>query len=357
MKKSIIALLALGAMVTSCHNGEKEFPDYVYQTIYFARQTPVRTITLGDDGDYNTDLDNLHQFEIKAVIGGVNTNKKERRAEYVIDNAMVEGLTFGNGTEVKAMPASYYTLIEDKIVIKKGEVLGGLKVQLTDAYFADPASVKATYVIPVVLTSGTDSILQGKPKDGITNPNRLRAADWATLPQDYVLYAVKYKNPYHGVWLSKGTDQVTNAGQASTVNRQTDLWEKASLRQLSTVSLTKSLYSFSHDVTVTNADGSKGEKKLTCELIVNIDDNGNATVTTETPGCTATGSGKWEYKAEKKAWGDKDRDRLTLNYEYAIEYTVDEQAGTKAVYKVATSETMVMRDRQNKLEEFTFTLK
>lgn len=38
--------LALG--FASCENGDKEFDDYDYQTVYFAQQNPIRTITLGE---------------------------------------------------------------------------------------------------------------------------------------------------------------------------------------------------------------------------------------------------------------------------------------------------------------------
>ena len=35
--------------LNSCHNQDVEFPDYKYSAVYFAYQTPVRTIVLGDD--------------------------------------------------------------------------------------------------------------------------------------------------------------------------------------------------------------------------------------------------------------------------------------------------------------------
>lgn len=356
MKKSILALLAVGALFTGC-NEKIDFPEYKYQTIYFARQTPVRTITLGDDGDYNTDLDNAHCFELKATLGGINENRRDRSAKIVVDPSLAAGITYADGSEVKVLPESYYTLSSTDISIPKGQVLGGVKVQLTDAFFADPASVGVTYVLPVRLTEGSDSILCGTAKDGLTNPYRLNATDWAVAPKDYVLYAVKYKNPFHGVWLSKGTDVVEHLGKTVTNERKPEFWEKATLRELATKSLTKSVYTFAHTVPVINADGSAGETTLKCEMIVDIAADGTATVTTATPGCTASGSGKWVRKGEPKAWGDKDRDRLALNYTYAINYTVNAATGEKATYKVSSDEVLVMRDRQNKLEDFTYVLK
>ncbi len=39
-----------------------------------------------------------------------------------------------------------------------------------------------------------------------------------------------------------------------------------------------------------------------------------ATVSSDTEGMTATGTGKFVEKGAKLAWGNKDRDILTLNY-------------------------------------------
>ena len=55
---------------SSCENGDKEFDDYDYQTVYFAQQTPIRTITLGTDDDFPNDLDNAHECQLQVVVGG-----------------------------------------------------------------------------------------------------------------------------------------------------------------------------------------------------------------------------------------------------------------------------------------------
>lgn len=357
MKKSIFVAATLGFVLAGCHNSNIEFDDFDYQTIYFSTQTPVRSITLGDDGDFNNDMDNAHAFEIKACLGGVNVNGKERTADFVVDNSLCDGITFSDGRPVLAMPANYYTLSSSKMVIPVGNVIGGVKVQLTDAYFADPLSTEVNYVVPLVLIGSNDSILCGKVKDGVENPSRLNRDHWSTLPKDYVLYAVKYKNPYHGCWLSKGSDVVENNGTTTTNDRNVALWEKAGLRYLTSASLTRAVYAFKHIIPVVDADGKTGEKTLTIKLNLDIAANGDVTVSTDSEGCTATGSGKWTRKGEPKAWGDKDRDLLKLNYTYAIDYVYNAATGQKATYKVTTDESLVMRDRQNKSEEFSYTLK
>lgn len=359
MKKSIFSLIALGAVLTGCQNSDNDFPDYDYQTIYFATQTPVRTITLGDETYADNDLDNEHAFMVKATVGGINKNRKDRTATFRIEESLCDQILFSDGSPVKALPESYYTITTDRLTIKKGEAVGGFRVDLTDAFFADPEAVGVTYVLPVLLVSSNDSILSGKAKDGVVDPNRLNNNDWVTScePKDYVLYAVTYKNPYHGCWLSQGTDQVNNNGNVSSNERKPGLWENATLRYLKTKSLTRSVYTHEFDVPVTMADGVKGETHLTCDLLIDIDSNGKATVSTETPGCTASGSGTWTRLGAKKAWGDADRDDLKLNYKFRIEYVVDEATGEKGYYEVSSDEELVMRDRQNKFETFSYILK
>ena len=206
MKKVLFILLTLTCgMFSSCENGDWEFPDYEYQTVYFAYQSPIRTITLGEDF-YDTTLDNLHQCQIMATMGGVYSNKKNVEIGIAVDNSICDNLNFDNGNPVKAMPSSYYTLSGDKITIKKGEILGGVTVQLTDAFFADPEAVNTNYVIPVKMTSvnGADSILSGIP---LTSDARYGVAeDWEVLPKNYILYAVKYINQYDAVYLRRGVD-------------------------------------------------------------------------------------------------------------------------------------------------------
>lgn len=357
MKKLIFPIIALGAVFTGCENSDVDFPDYDYQTIAFARQSPVRTITLGEEMYSDNTIDNEHAFEVMAVLGGVNENRKDHSAKFVIDNSLCDEVVFDDGREIKALPQEYYNIFTDKIVIKKGKVLGGFRVELTDAFFADPAATEVNYVLPVRLTESADSILEGKAKADIKNPNRLNKDDWSIVPQDYVLYAVKYKNPYHGCWVSKGIDKITHNGEVTTNNRQAQYWEKATLRYLTTKSIDKAVYSYTHAVPTVDVNGDRSEKNITCDLILSIADNGAVTVTTETPDCTASGQGQWTSKGEPKAFADEDRDRLQLKYTYTISYVKNDQTGELGTYTAEIEEVMCLRDRQNKLEEFSFKMK
>ena len=163
MKKKLIYLSSvLAAMLfTACENGDWSFPDYDHTAVYFAYQYPIRTITLGEENPNVTDntLDNKHQCQIMATMGGVYSNGRDIKIDIKVDNSLVDGegkfklVSTGEveGTIV-AMPSSHYTLSSNQIVIPSGKISGGVTVQLTDAYFADPLSAKLTYVIPVVMT-------------------------------------------------------------------------------------------------------------------------------------------------------------------------------------------------------------
>lgn len=360
MKKSIFSIFALGLLFAGCHNGNIEHPDFDYQTISFAYPNPVRTITLGYEADVDNTNDNLHKFMIKAVLGGVNENRADHEVTFRIADELCENLYFENGEPVLPMPASYYTIATDKMVIKKGEVLGGVEVQLTDEYFKDPKSVDVNYVVPVLLVNSNDSILQGKAKDGVANPSRLNPDDWSIMPKDFTLYAVKYKNKFAGCWLSQGVDEIDDNGEKSTDDRTVQYWEKVTeqnMRYLTTKSLNQVVLAKSFDMPIINKKGKNDEEHIECNLILNIDDNGNVTISCENPDVQISGSGTWKELGEPKAFGDRDRDLMTLDYTIRFEYMKHVPKKTMAYYEIKSQERLVLRDRQNKQEWFNYELK
>lgn len=308
MKKILFILLAItGCVFTSCENQEWEFPDFEYTTVYFAYQTPVRTITFGEDV-WDTSLDNQGQCQIMATIGGVYSNDKDRTISIQVDNSIVDDITFADGSEIKAMPSEYYTLSDNnKIVIPKGKLLGGVTVQLTDAFFADPEATSGKYVIPVRMTDvqGADSILAGVPL--VENPRLAVAGDWDVQPKNYVLYAVKYISQYDSWYLRTGTDVYSDA--RGTVNREYDYIEHAQqVKAFSTLDKNSILWDFE----VADASGYARN----AQLQLDFSESGAVTLTSLGTGNAATGSGSGQYTVlgEKNSWGGKDRDVMTLNY-------------------------------------------
>ena len=306
MKKILFILLAItGCVFTSCENQDWEFPDFEYTTVYFAYQTPVRTITFGEDV-WDTSLDNQGQCQIMATIGGVYSNDKDRTISIQVDNSIVDDITFADGSEIKAMPSNYYTLSDNnKIVIPKGKLLGGVTVQLTDAFFADPEATTGKYVIPVRMTDvqGADSILSGAPL--VENPRLAVAGDWDVQPKNYVLYAVKYISQYDSWYLRAGTDVYSDA--RGTVERKFDYIEHAQqVKTFSTIDKNTILWDFE----LKDADGIERE----CDLKLAFDASGNVTISSLSEGITASGNGTYAVLGEKNSWGGKDRDVMNLNY-------------------------------------------
>lgn len=360
MKKLIYAaILGLPIALASCENQEQVFPDFDYQTIYFANQSPLQCITLGEDGEFDVTMDNDHRFIIYATVGGVNTNKDNRWVDYVIDNTLVDRVTFDDGSEVKALPSNYYQILSDakRIYINKGHVIGGIEIQLTDAFFNDPEAVKCTYVVPVRLTEASDSILSGEAKDGIDSPDILNEQDWNVLPKNYTLYGIKFKNKWHGTWLSRGTVETDNNGEKSTTTHQNEYWENEEIHYLTSKGLNSCYYAMTQPVQVTDANGVLAEEILNCNVILNIDDSGNVTCTTDTEGCTVTGSGKYTYHGAGKAWGVLERDLIDLDFTYTIPYVLNYKTGETANVTVHVVEKLVARDRQSKFETFTVVMK
>jgi hypothetical protein len=312
MKKFLIPALLI-AVLASC-NKEKEFPDYDYQTVYFAYKYPVRTVTLGEDIFY-TQLDNLHRVKIMATTGGVYSSKKDVTIGIAVDNSLVNTpQIFKGGGDILLMPNNYYSLASNNIVIPTGSLTGGVEVQLTDAFFNDPQSIKNTYVIPVRMSSKTnaDSILAGK---------------------DFMLYAVKYVNPWHGNYLRRGKDVITGSVNQTNI-RHKQYVENDEVNKLST----RAMKVVEFPVVYKDQNGVN----INCTLLLTFDDAGKCTVSSGTSNITATGSGSFVKDGEKNSWGSKDRDAIYLNYQVNM-----------TGMQVASTDTLVLRDRAVTMETFT----
>ncbi|MBB3188123.1 DUF5627 domain-containing protein [Microbacter margulisiae] len=337
--KNIFFVFVIGIFVlVSCQNQPISFPNYKYSTVYFAYQSPVRTLILGTDNQYDNSLDTAHQCEIYATMGGVYSNSTDRILDVVVDNTLCNHLTFddANGNPVLPMPSSYYKFLSNnmQIVIPKGSIMGGIKVQLTDAFFADSLSIQNTYVIPLRITkvANADSILSGEALEGVTNPNPFVAGDWQTLPKNYVLYCIKYRNPWDASYLRRGIEQ----GSDTTVVYHEPYVEYDQVvsegTNVATVSMHKLLISL-------NAI-KKGNVDVPFQLLLTFDNNNNCTITNPANASyTVTGTGQYVKNGDE--WGNEKRDVLHLKYSVtfgALTHTM--------------TDTLVMRDRNESAETF-----
>jgi hypothetical protein len=338
MKKIILVLFVALAMLSAC-NKDWSFPDYKYTTVYFPYQYPVRTLVLGED-IYDNTLDNQHKFKIMATMGGVYENKKDVTLNLVVDTMLTQRLKFetATGDNVIALPANYYYLPKNyQIVIPSGSVMGGIEVQLTDAFFQDPRSVKNTFVIPFRITSVTnaDSVLRGK--SDLPSPDRRKAGDWTTAPKDFVLYAIKYINPYHGSYLRRGVDVVQGAN-GNTALDTTIAYHQPYVEKDQVVSMVTRMLDENAVTLTTRNKGSNLDVPF--QLILKFDNQGNCTITNPASTTyTITGSGAFVKKGDM--WGNEPRDVLRLQYQ------VNFGATTHTI-----KDTLVMRDRNVKMETF-----
>lgn len=344
-KKLIYLSSALAAMLLgACENGSWEFDNYKYSTVYFGSQTPIRTITLGEENPKVTDntMDNQHQCQIVATYAGVYSNDRDVKISITVDNSLAVGKFKVQSTgevvgDIVAMPSSYYTLSSNEIVIPSGKVIGGVTVQLTDDYFNNPLSAKLTYVIPVVMTrvEGADSILCGKPQDGVTNPTRTNSDDWSVLPKDYVLYAVKYISPYQANYLRRGVDNYSGAKTGQEI-RHAAYVEKDEVLQNQFTTL--GINSVEWARPAKDADGNN----VDCRLKLDFDASGKCTISSNSANVTASGSGQFVSKGDKNSWGGEDRSVLYLDY--TVNYSG---------IQCATKDTLVVRDRGVDSDWFT----
>ena len=364
LKKYIygVALGAFSLALASCYNADKDFPDFEGgTTAYFAYQYPVRTLILGND-IYDNTLDNEHKCRIWSTMGGAYGGR-DATVDVVVDETLCNDLYFtdegGNAAApVLPMPKDYYQLLSNAIPYK-GEPRGYVEVQFTDAFFNDPLAIGNTYVIPLRMTkvAGIDSILVGKAREGLT-PARTNSGDWEILPKDYVLYCVKYMNPWQGKYIRRGVDNVTEKGNTTTVVRKDFSLVNSDLEHytenpvnqndevcgITTKNMTQAIFPVAF-----KTSGAS----ISCNLILTF--NGNqCTISTEDADVTVTGSGEFIEKGTEKAeykdyqWGSMNgqpvqRDILRLAYEVDF---------TKNNIQVSTADTLVVQTRESNQKVF-----
>ena len=366
LKKYIygVALGALSLTYVSCYNADKEFPDYEGgTTAYFAYQFPVRTLILGND-IYDNTLDNAHKCQIWSTMGGAYGGRNAF-IDIAVDETLCDNLWFvdegGNpSAPVLPMPTSYYQLLSN-VIPYNGDPRGYVEVQFTDAFFNDPKAIANTYVIPLVMKNakGIDHILTGKPREGLS-PSRTNSEDWEVLPKDYVLYCVKYMNPWQGKYIRRGVDKVTEKGVTNTVVRKdfslvnTDVehYKENPVNQNDEVCgiTTKNMSQANFKVSFKRGSG---DASISCNLILTFNGN-NCTISTDDEDVTATGSGEFITKGTERPeykdyqWGSNNgepvqRDILRLAYEVKF---------NKMDIQVSTNDTLVVQTRESNKKEF-----
>jgi hypothetical protein len=288
-------------------------------------------------------------------MGGVYENKKERSVFFVVDESLCEDALFPNADTIRLLPSNYYQLSDpEKIVIPVGDDKAGVEVQLTEAFFNDPWSIKNTYVLPLRLTGviDLDSLLQGK---STTNQaDRRIAGHWTAAPKDFTMFAVKFINPYDGTYLHYGTCEVFDPSGKYMESRtysakyveQNELW-RLMTQSRSEVAVSGN---FKSDIIPKLQDPSLPPlPPLQLRLKFTSDDylapkGVDCTIEAmEGSPYTITGNGK--YTTDTEEYGGKKRDAISLKY--TIKYMG---------YSYTATDVLVYRNRNVNLETYTPTI-
>jgi hypothetical protein len=318
---------------TSCQNEDQEFDNYKYNAVYFPYQYPVRTLELGEDTEVDTSDDNLLKFSFGCTLAGMYSNDANRTVVYTIDNTLTDSLYTSTGVQLLPLPRKYYTISnEGTITVPKGSMQGYATVQLTDEFLNDPLAVTTKYVIPVrIVKADVDTILSGKAL--VANADPRVASNWSTSPKNFMIYGIKYVNPWAASYLLRGAD-VYGANTVTYTNKYVERCDVVSLSTLDRNSV-------NYVIKVRQIAGAASPGNLS--MILTFDANGACKVTSDsTSYAVVTGSG--EFVKGGDSFGGKARNVLRLAYSY-----VDSKTNEKHNVK----DTLVVRDRNIKIETFS----
>lgn len=221
--KKIIAVLIMIVALSACY--EDYILDFEYDGIYFPYQLDVRTFVVGEGMKIN----------FGVALGGVRDNVRDRVVNYQMDNSLISEQTLqqmqgssatyiktamAQVSELKLMPAGYYTLSDNaKIVIKKDEYTGVVTVKPDSAKFlSDPAAINPVYALGMRITSAdADTVIETK---------------------DYAVVAFKYESKLFGNYWHGGV--TIEKDQAGAVVEETKYYTtipspEAKIWQLTTV--------------------------------------------------------------------------------------------------------------------------
>lgn len=186
--KKILAFLFLVTTLTACYDDYVK--DYEFDGICFPYQIDARTFVVGEG----------MEIQVGVVLSGVFDNGRDRTVSYHIDNSLINAETltamqagakyikdaFATVTELKLLPADYYTVTDNsKMVIKKGQHSGTITIRPDSAKFLSNAeTLAATYALPFRITSAD--------------------ADTVLVLKNYVVIGLKYENMLFGNYIHGG---------------------------------------------------------------------------------------------------------------------------------------------------------
>ena len=322
--------------MTGCEQKLPEFADYDYTAVYFSLQYPLRTLSMGEETTYDNSLEKELIFHIAPNIGGMYENLESWTVDFIIDESLAANINNNNGDTLLPLPASYYTINPaNQVTIPPGSFKGLIEFQLSEAFLDDPLAYENHYVIPLRITgTSADSILRGKsalPSDSVAD--RRIAGNWEIPPKDFILYGIKYVNPYHGTYLHRGRDIIydINSNPVDTnIYRQLYLVDNE-LWDLKT-----------RGMNVLHTDGIANLRGDAYAMELTISESGDIQLDSIS-GSAFLPTGSGSYVKGGSEWGGKPRDVIYLSYSFS--------QGDTLFHEV--NDTLVFRNRGIKFETFT----
>lgn len=185
----------LSIATVSCY--EDYIKDFDYSAVYFAFQTDVRTLIVGEG----------MQVKVGVALGGVSENTMNRNVTFGVDNSLVtpeilakmkSGASYISSsvagvTTLLPLPANYYTLSNNTNMVVEAGQHNGYVIFKPDsaAFLSDAATLKATYALPLkILNADADTILESKR---------------------YTVVGIKYENMLFGNYYHGGVTTIKNA--------------------------------------------------------------------------------------------------------------------------------------------------
>jgi len=234
---------------------------------------------------------------------------------------------------------------------------------------------------------GIDHILTGTPRDDIDfMPSRTNTEYWRVLAKDYVLYCVKYMNPWQAKYIRRGVDNITENDVTTTnvrkdfsmYNSDTEHYTENPVNQndevcgINTKNMTQAIFPVSVYIGK-DADGSTRPSQK-CNLVLTF--NGNkCTITSDDEDIPSEGSGEFIVKGTERPeykdyqWGNNDgkpvqRDILRLAYNVTfkkgrvIGKKYDTKLGRDVDWvlendvNISTADTLVVQTRESNQKVF-----
>lgn len=314
MKKIIITLFA-GILMFACTNKPIGFDDYLYQSVFFPYQMPIRTIILGDEAVGDNTIDREKAFTIGVTTGGIYENKKDLEITIAYAPELAENIINAEtGDTLRLLPENYYEAsflnsASEVITLPAGEFSAKTRIQLLDAFFQDELSIGFNYVIPLrIIDSEADTILSGIPGPGVDNPDSRKADNWNTLPKDYTLFGIRYINSTHGYYLYRG--QSLNLTTMDTVIYSERFLTDNVLTPLTTLSLTENIMGHAAGMAVDDTD----------RMLLTFNHDNKTVTVSQIDSTTANVSGAGVYftkdDSESESYNEHKHRTIYLDYTY-----------------------------------------